>query len=169
MGERFRARKAVLHMERTMMRRRMFLRGVGIDISLSIHKLTSVRLGWSAGGERGNPRRVNDDNVCFGLWRGTATINPARSDDVVATFERKVGVTTSAHSYVLLAIDRIRARIAPRVDRIVWHKNLELLQTQFRLPVLAYRCRISRRLKHCPKSFTEGSKNVRHLPRDLSI
>ena len=49
MGERFRARKAVLHMERTMMRRRMFLRGVGIDISLSIHKLTSVRLGWSAG------------------------------------------------------------------------------------------------------------------------
>jgi hypothetical protein len=24
-------------------------------------------------------------------------------------------------------------------------------------------------LKHSPKSFTEGSKNVRHLPRDLSI
>jgi hypothetical protein len=24
-------------------------------------------------------------------------------------------------------------------------------------------------LKHFPKSFTEGSKNVRHLPRDLSI
>src|SRR5262249_62020680 len=42
-------RKAVRDMERTMMRRRRFLRGVSIEISLSIHKPTSVRLGWSAG------------------------------------------------------------------------------------------------------------------------
>ena len=80
------------------MRRRMFLRGVGIDISLSIHKLTSVRLGWSAGVSADHDASLT---IMSALGYG---VEPRRS------IQREAMMSLPRlNSYVLLAIDRIRA------------------------------------------------------------